>query len=507
MSLLQLLSMEYFLGLELLRPFILWMYYRAKEPDSSAGALARRVAGSAWMYGLVLIGFLIWRLLFLRLAVADPNRPKLLQKLLSTPVQGLVDLAQKIIQDFTYLITSWLVALKPADIDLQRPFSLAALAIAVFGTVFFAMVVSRYRPLETKENGGTWHLQAMLLCVLAILLGTLPVWLIGRQISVGALGARFSLAALFGVSLLFVGFLEWLSPRSKAKFTVVCLLIGVAIHTNLHTAKAYQASWEKQRTFYWQLFWRAPYIPPDTAFISSGEIFPFVGLYSSSMGISLLYPPVEHPRNMPYWFFSYVEGLFRFPEELVTGMVLEEGIRNYSFSGDSQNSIVLDFAPEHNRCLQLVSRRDDDDRDLPGSIQRLAPISNLGRIQQAPLNNWSPPAGIFGPEPEHTWCYYFEKADLAYQYGDWYEVIRLMEAAESQGFSPTDMKEFLPLLEAYLQTGDVEAATSLSVEMKHLSDKVDDRVCHIWFDAAQAHQDPEFVPALEKIRKRYNCFD
>jgi hypothetical protein len=422
-------------------------------------------------------------------------------------VKALIELVQKVIQDFIYLITSWLVALKPADIQLGRAFSLAALATAVIATVIFALILSRYRLLETNENGNAWHAQAMILGLLAILLGTLPVWLIGRQISVGALGSRFSLAGIFGVSLLFVGFLEWLSPRGKAKFTVICLLIGVAIHTNLHTAKAFQESWEKQRTFYWQLFWRAPHIPPGTAFISSGEIFPFVGLYSTSMGISLLYPPAEHPAEMPYWFFSYAERLYRFPDELVAGTLLEEGLRNYWFQGNSKNSIVLEFTPQLNRCLQFVSPRDEDDRDLPGSIKALISISNLGRIQPEPLNNWQPPAGIFGSEPQHTWCYYFEKAELAYQYGDWPKVIRLMEEANAQGFAPMDMKEFLPLLDAYLQTGDLESALAISLQIKQLSDKIDDRVCNAWVNASESRPDPDFASAFEKVRERLSCFD
>jgi heme/copper-type cytochrome/quinol oxidase subunit 4 len=90
----------------------------------------------------------------------------------------------------------------------------------------------------------------MILGVLAIILGTLPVWMIDRQVSVGPLGSRFGLAAIFGVVIFWVGFLEWLSPKSKVKVTIIGVLIAVAIHANLHIAKAYQQSWEKQRTFY-----------------------------------------------------------------------------------------------------------------------------------------------------------------------------------------------------------------------------------------------------------------
>jgi hypothetical protein len=64
------------------------------------------------------------------------------------------------------------------------------------------------------------------------------------------------------------------------------------------------------------------------------------------MGISLLYPPVELPQQMPYWFFSYWERLYKFPKDIVAGTLLEDGLRNYSFQGHSKDAILLDFSPE-----------------------------------------------------------------------------------------------------------------------------------------------------------------
>ena len=507
LSLVQMLTMEYFLGLELLRPVILWLYFRERESSAPIRETLRRVAAAGWIYGALLIVYVIWRMFFLRLAEPDPNQPVFFGELLNSPIQALLGLLQKALQDFLYLVLAWFTAVKPSEFDLQRPFSLAILVIAVLGSILFGMILSRYRPSEEGTVNDRWYVQALVLGALGIVLGTLPVWLINRQVSVGPLGSRFGLAAMFGLSLLFVGFLEWLSPRRGAKFTVICLLIGVAIHTNLHIAKAYQQAWEKQRAFYWQLFWRAPYLPPGTAFISDGEIFSYVGLYSTSMGISLLYPPVDKPQEVPYWFFSYWERLYRFPEEIVSGITLEEGLRNHSFRGDSRNAILLDFAPEANRCLRLLSLREADDPDLSEAMRGLLSISNLGRIERAPRNDWQPPTSIFGPEPEPAWCYYYEKAELANQYEDWEGVIRLMDEAKSRGFAPIEMKEFMPLLEAYLQTGEVETARALSLQMARLSNNIDDRVCSAWQEALNRSPDPELESAFKEVRDKSGCFD
>jgi hypothetical protein len=192
---------------------------------------------------------------------------------------------------------------------------------------------------------------------------------------------------------------------------------------------------------------------------------------------------------------------------MVEGTVLEEGLRNYSFHGDSKDALLLDFSPENNRCLHLLSLRDEPDPDLPESMRGLLSISNLSQTAAEPVAQWKPPASIFGAEPEHTWCYYFEKAELAHQYGDGQGVVRLMEEARAQGFAPTDMREYLPLLEAYLQTGDSESARALSIQMARLSNNIDDQVCTTWLEASETNTGPEFNSAFDDVRKKSGCFD
>ena len=40
---------------------------------------------------------------------------------------------------------------------------------------------------------------------------------------------------------------------------------------------------------------------------------------------------------------------------------------------------------------------------------------------------------MFGSEPPHLWCYYFEKADLARQLQDWQSVLQLEKQARARG--------------------------------------------------------------------------
>jgi hypothetical protein len=67
-----------------------------------------------------------------------------------------------------------------------------------------------------------------------------------------------------------------------------------------------------------------------------------------------------------------------------------------------------------------------------------------------------PPEYIFGKEPEHNWCFYFQKADFASQLGKWDDIVALGDEANRLAFSPEDRVEWLPFLKAYAITGKAE---------------------------------------------------
>jgi hypothetical protein len=76
-----------------------------------------------------------------------------------------------------------------------------------------------------------------------------------------------------------------------------------------------------------------------------------------------------------------------------------------------------------------------------------------------------PPYSIFGNEPEHDWCFYYQKADLARQRGDWQEVVRLGEEAEKLGLHPNDQIELMPFLQAHAFLGDQKRVRGYSTRI------------------------------------------
>ena len=86
----------------------------------------------------------------------------------------------------------------------------------------------------------------------------------------------------------------------------------------------------------------------------------------------------------------------------------------------------------------------------------------------------------FLSEPDHTWCYYFAKAELASQQRDWAKVIDLIREATSLGYQPEDPFEWLTYIEAQALTGNIEAAQNLSKDTFSKDNGIRKGLCEVW---------------------------
>lgn len=504
-----LFTMEYFVGLELLRPAFLWLLFRAETP-SVKERLHRSL--KAWLpYLAVLVGFIVWRTFFLELAGRDPNQPSLLQNLAAEPTATLTALLQLALQDFVHLLFgAWSATTDPAMIDLTSAFFLLTAAAAVVGTLLTAFYLLRLRHATTESGGDSgqssaWHRQAIPLGLAAILLGFLPVWLTERGAIEGMYGSRFTLAATFGASLMLVGLLEWFTPRLIPKVILISLLVGLAVHLHLDNANEYRWSWVSQKRFYWQLAWRAPQLQPNTAVLSADELFPYVGVYSTAAALNLLYPQPAGTDQLGYWFYSMGRGLYRQTDQLLAGTELQAKFRTFLFTANSKDSLAIYYEPSSSSCLWVLSPQDQELRSLPELALSVAPISNLERVQAKPAATGYPPQEVFGAEPGLTWCKLFQQADLAYQFGDWQTVVRLGEQAQREGLDTDYYREARPFILAYAQTGDWEGAQAWTLSLPNIGPDVDG-VCNLWKRLGQELPDsPAKQASLERVLERFAC--
>jgi len=108
-----------------------------------------------------------------------------------------------------------------------------------------------------------------------------------------------------------------------------------------------------------------------------------------------------------------------------------------------------------NSCVHVIDGTQPEySSDENALIQRVGPFSKIENISvKQPA--FIPPTMVFGPEPEHNWCYFYQKASLARQLEAWEEVQSLGEQAMGRNLKPTDPIEWMPFLQAYAQQGDI----------------------------------------------------
>ena len=138
------------------------------------------------------------------------------------------------------------------------------------------------------------------------------------------------------------------------------------------------------------------------------------------------------------------------------------------------------------------------------------PISNPERILPDGAPGY-PPQEILGPEPEHGWCYYFEKADLARQMQDWDEVVRLGDAALELGYTPeksgsNSPYEWMPFIEGYAHSGRWEQAASLTEAAFEKDASYGAMLCNLWSEGIETRPDDEQASkAWEAVGKKLAC--
>lgn len=493
-SLVQAFSMEYFLGLELLRPLFLWVLY--SEQDIHSMERLKKVL-LAWLpYLIILVLVILWRVFLIQLPGNDRNAPTMFLKLAADPVSGLLKLVQMALQDVSFIvITSWYATFQPGNFDLSSRFSISALVIGLFITVLVAgFLFSLKTRDETNAEKKDGDLRAFLLTGgLLVLASPLPAWITERQVIQGAYSDRLAIPAMFGVSILLAGLAAWALRSRVQKILFISLLVGLAVSNSYRIANDFRWARIQQNRFYWQLSWRAPAIEPLTAIFAEAEVLPKTGLYATASGINLLYAGPDPTGGVPYWFFSLSrEYSYRMPE-LLGGMPLDTRFRQFHFSGDSRSSLIVYYKPDYADCLRVLTPEDTHDPALSALEVQALPISSLPRILPSqPAGSNSPSPDLFGPEPEHGWCYYFQKAGLARQLGDWQKVTELGDQAKGLGFNLQNTQsntpqEWLPFIEGYANTGRWDDAYSLSQSVFEKEPRMAARLCDLWDTIKQAN--------------------
>ncbi|NMC52146.1 MAG: hypothetical protein GYA48_00720 [Chloroflexi bacterium] len=478
---LQLLNVEYFVGIELLRLPLLYILFADRELNAK-----QRIGMTlkAWVpYALVLIGFVLWRLFFIQLPIEDRNHPEVLFGLVEHPRYYSARLVQMVLQDtLNMFVTAWYKTINPALFAIEKGPSLWVNISIWAGVALVGVVTAFFLFSQNRTDPGThsrWYQSAVPVGLLGVLLGHAPSWAIGRQAFEGGLWSdRFALPAMFGASLLMVAVIDAVMKNNRQKIILISLMTALAVGANLRNVQDYIRSWQMQTDFYWQLTWRAPGIETPVAIFSDNELFPKMGEYPSSMAFSLLYPQDENEKYVSFWLFSLNKHFANRLDHLFKGGELYAKTASFEFDVSSRNSLVVDYDPD-SHCLWLLSPSDQDNPLVAEISRKASAISDIARISPASSPGF-PPVEIIGREPPRSWCYYYQKAELASQFADWATVEDIYNEALSNGLTASNPMELTPFIQAYLYQSKWDEAYHLSMVSVEQNAEIAPWICGIW---------------------------
>jgi hypothetical protein len=133
-----------------------------------------------------------------------------------------------------------------------------------------------------------------------------------------------------------------------------------------------------------------------------------------------------------------------------------------------------------NGCLRVLDAARGDEITYGRQSRFLVDAIPLSDPSNILVDRDQMPKLPFLSEPEHTWCYYFAKAELAYQRSEWNEVMALIDKARSLGYQPEDPFEWLTYIEALALTGKIQDAQELSIEVFRQDKGIRKSLCELW---------------------------
>ncbi len=490
---------EYFAGFEILRPILLWIFLVASIPDKR-----QRLKGFLTYYVPFVVLFALffyWRFFIDKsqrygIDVLGPSE--------TVAISTLGQLAQTILGQWSTLIfNAWFQVFKFPDPESfgWRLIVLYALIMvgALEGLIYCAR---RLAPSDSGEAGDDGALRTrwrnsmpwVVMGIVAIFAAEIPFLAAGLVIKLQFPLDRFTMPSALGVALLLVGFIELL-PSLGRRSVVAGLLAVLAIGFQIQIAFAFRSDWNSVKYYLWQLAWRMPGLQPGTVVLSTHLPIQYSSDNSMTAPLNWIYAPGSHAGSMPYMNMDIEVRTKSGTLNLSPDQPISIDFRAATFDSTTDHAVVLDYRPPG--CVRVLNPQYDHDLLVASKSQTSAqtvqapfdilpyltaqamPLSDMAQIIPNPSQPARPMDFLY-PEPPHKWCYYFEKADLARQLGDWQTVAKIGDQAFSIPYYPDDLSEYLPFIEAYARLGRWQDARDLTDKTSQAMPLLDPELCSLW---------------------------
>jgi hypothetical protein len=454
---------EYAAGMEVLRLVLIFVIIAGVETRSfwRTAALAFR----RWLIYLIIpVGFFVWRFLLFTSQRRATDLGAQLGAFQSDPIStGLHWLVNFILSFVNVALSAWVVPLTSNFFSGSLREVLAGLGLAILAGVA-AWILLR-RAMLPSEQAGTipedWAQQALLLGLAAIVLGIIPIIAANREITFPNF-SHYALPASLGVALAVTGLVFMLpQPGVRVSLFSATVLLGAMTHQGLGTSALNE---ERIVASFWhQMAWRAPAIADGTTLLA---YYPGVHYADDT---DIVWGPANYIYNLrPQTALPVQASISALTPDVASYNNLLLGhepqastYRAHTTTVDYGRALIL-VQSAANSCVRVMDPRwpTYSASDDP-SLQLVASTSHPETIEisdsRAVLSKT-----VFGPEPPRDWCFYFEKASLASQGGDWQQVADLQDAVDRLGLHPNDQIEWMPFLQAEAYLGHLQMVKGIA---------------------------------------------
>jgi hypothetical protein len=501
-SALNLWMMEYFYVLELMRVGLVLTAIREDELP-----LLQRLKRTLSLWTPYLAVFTLAVLSRLFIFNNQVYGISLTSQLRSTPLETSIALARNIKKTLELVLRdAWFTLFELpyiANVEtILRSYYLVVAAVVIVAIAGFLLLPrGENRSLHKNILDGVWMIG---LGGLAVLLAGWPFWLIGFTPSLNWPASRFTLPFMFGVALILGGVIS-LVPWEKVRIVLLVSLVSMAAGKQYLTSHAYAQDWETHRDLFWQMTWRAPSIEPDTLILMNEGAFDFYADNSLSAALNWVYAPDNHSDHIEYLLFYPTTRFKNALPEIEPDIPIYYDYLAGEFNGNTSQTLSFYYAPPG--CLRLLDSEVE-------RLNRLIPENSLmryaARLTDPSLILEEPRAvmpGVYGPEPEHGFCYYYQKADLARQFGRWEQAVGFIDIALLFEEHPYEPAEHLLFIEGYAHAGQWERALELSKRVYEVSPEVMGRViCQLWERVeVETGEGPSRAEALLEVQTMFAC--
>lgn len=507
---------EYYVGLEFLRPVILAIAAARRVNEDGAWSRARTSLIRWIPYALLWLAYVLWRIVLFHPS-PELNYKDARGEWTQVLVNPIHQLSQRAYGAFHNILMGTVAAwARPFDLELTQVSFRATLLSWCIGALVVAVAIGTLRYLVKEERPLALPASVrpapdgvaatcLLLAAVAVSAAAIPFALSNLSADFSlhpAFGDRITLPFAVGAALLIAGGMAAIGTETKRATWVMSVLFFAASAFQVANSTLYRLDWLEQKSIFWQLAWRAPALKAGTSVFAVG--LPR-SLYRNHMAglLDLLYKQPDNAEGLSYFVFDTQDLQNDEGEQSIKGLSYRPGdpivgtLRSFQFNGKTSQGLVIWISPEG--TVRVV------DEDRANENLRCSELCNnlaqLSHPRENIADSSAPPNGsflrIFGRQSKPDWVYFYQKAELERQFGRWSSVAALGDRAMELGFQPRDCSEWFPFIEGYARANRLNTAEELSRQVLLVCPDAVAPLSALWTEVTAAReQDHAFTDGI-----------